>query len=196
MPAVDAGMENLITPLDTAFHFRRGAIPEIGPEIQALDDDMDAPSFTHRHVKRYGSGTPYWMSQIKRQGKVAYGNSSFVIWRNVKDFGAKGDGVTDETYAINNATAAGNRCGLGCDSTTVTPAIVYFPPGTYMVSAPLVQYYYTQFIGDANDLPTVKALPEFFGIGIFDSDVYLPYGFSCTRIRIISIGRFETSSSI
>ncbi|KAK4998198.1 hypothetical protein LTR66_002539 [Elasticomyces elasticus] len=144
-------------------------------------NDKHVPAFTHGHEKRanYGSGAPYWMSQIKRQGKVAYGaNSSYILWRNVRDYGAKGDGITDDTDAINNATADGFRCGLGCDSSTTTPAIIYFPPGTYMVSAPLIMYYYTQFIGDANDLPTLKAFANFQGIGVLDSDKYLPFGFS------------------
>ncbi len=172
--------DSILTPYDTHDELARGAMRYVGPEIQALNDldAVEAPPNTHKHVKRYGSGKPYWMSQIKRQGKVAYGNSSFVIWRNVRDYGAKGDGVTDDTYAINNATADGNRCGLGCDSQTTTPAIVYFPPGTYMVSTPLIQYYYTQFIGDANNLPVIQALPNFFGIGLFDSDVYLPFGYN------------------
>ncbi|EMC95018.1 glycoside hydrolase family 55 protein [Baudoinia panamericana UAMH 10762] len=137
-----------------------------------------APPNTHKHQKRYGSGGTYWYSQIKRQGKVAYGNSSFVIWRNVMDYGAKGDGVTDDTSALNNATTDGNRCGLGCDSSTITPAIVYFPPGTYLISKSIIQYYYTQFVGDANNLPVILAAPNFYGLGLFDSDVYLPYGFS------------------
>ncbi|KAK5172230.1 uncharacterized protein LTR77_003868 [Saxophila tyrrhenica] len=174
------GQDSLLTAPDTAAELEKGAMRYVGPEIQALNnmDAVEAPPNTHSHVKRYGSGKPYWMSQIKRQGKIAYGNESYVLWRNVRDYGAKGDGVTDDTYAINNATADGNRCGLGCDSQTTTPAIVYFPPGTYMISAPLVQWYYTQFIGDANNLPVIKALPNFFGIGLFDSNVYLPYGYN------------------
>jgi glucan 1,3-beta-glucosidase len=33
----------------------------------------------------------YWMANIQRQGTVAFGNSSgYQIFRNVKDFGAKG----------------------------------------------------------------------------------------------------------
>lgn len=33
----------------------------------------------------------FWMANIKRQGTVAFGNStSYQIFRNVKDFGAKG----------------------------------------------------------------------------------------------------------
>jgi len=153
--------------------------PHLGPAIQRYHglDENSAPPGTHKHEKRYGSGGSYWFSEIKRQGRVAYGaNASFVIWRNVRDYGAKGDGVTDDTYAINNATADGNRCGFGCDSQTTTPAIVYFPPGTYLISRPLIQYYYTQFVGDANNLPTILATPDFFGIGLFDSNVYLPFG--------------------
>jgi glucan 1,3-beta-glucosidase len=32
----------------------------------------------------------YWLASIPRNGKVAYGDSSVQIFRNVKDFGAKG----------------------------------------------------------------------------------------------------------
>lgn len=180
VPAFGSGSDGLLTPLDISAELGRGPMLQLGPDVRALQGfgDDDVPANTFNHVKRYGSGEPYWFSQIKRQGKVAYGNSSFVIWRNVKDYGAMGDGVTDDTYAINNASADGGRCGLGCDSQTTTPAIVFFPPGTYMVSSPLIQYYYTQFVGDANNLPTIKAMPTFYGIGLFDSDPYLAYGFN------------------
>ncbi|MCJ1413020.1 hypothetical protein MMC19_007121 [Ptychographa xylographoides] len=115
----------------------------------------------------------YWVSNIQRQGAVAFGtDTGYQIFRNVKDFGAVGDGSTDDTVAINNAISSGNRCGMGCDSSTVTPAIIYFPPGTYMVSKPIIQYYYTQFIGDALTVPTLKATAGFQGIAVIDSDVY------------------------
>ncbi|KAI4730984.1 glycoside hydrolase family 55 protein [Aureobasidium sp. EXF-10728] len=141
--------------------------------------DNEAPLHTTNHVKRYGSGAPYWMSEITRQGKVVYGtNSSYVVWRNVMDYGAKGDGITDDTDAINNATYDGNRCAYPCDSQTTAPAIVYFPPGTYAISRPLVMLYYTQFIGDANNLPVIMGLPNFYGIALLDSDPYLAFGFS------------------
>ncbi|THH31142.1 hypothetical protein EUX98_g3028 [Antrodiella citrinella] len=57
---------------------------------------------------------------------------SYQVFRNVKDFGAKGDGVTDDTAAIRVAMSTGGRCGGGgnADSSTVTPAILYFPQGT------------------------------------------------------------------
>lgn len=83
-----------------------------------------------------------------------------------------GDGKTDDTAAINNAISSGNRCGQGCDSSTVSPALVYFPSGTYLVSKPLVQLYYTQFVGDAINIPILKAAPSFQGIAVIDSDPY------------------------
>ncbi|PLB48329.1 exo-beta-1,3-glucanase Exg0 [Aspergillus steynii IBT 23096] len=115
----------------------------------------------------------YWVANVKRQGVVAFGNGTdYKVFRNVKDFGAKGDGSTDDTAAINQAISSGNRCGKGCDSSTVTPAFVYFPPGTYVVSKPIVQYYYTQMVGDAIDLPVLKASADFAGMAVIDADPY------------------------
>jgi glucan 1,3-beta-glucosidase len=90
----------------------------------------------------------------------------------VMDYGAKGDGSTDDTAAINAAISAGSRCGWGCDSSTVTPALVYFPPGTYMISRPIVMLYYTQLVGDALTLPILKATAGFQGMAVLDSDPY------------------------
>ncbi|THZ72556.1 glucan 1,3-beta-glucosidase [Aureobasidium pullulans] len=123
-------------------------------------------------VKRATSSN-YWLANIKRQGSVAYGSdSSYAVYRNVMDYGAKGDGSTDDTAAINAAIAAGSRCGWGCDSSTVKPALVYFPPGTYMVSQPIVMLYYTQLVGDALNLPVLKATAGFQGMAVLDSDPY------------------------
>jgi len=123
----------------------------------------------------------YWMSTISRAGTVAYGNdSSYKIFRNVQtDYGAKGDGVTDDTVAINKAISDGNRCGLGdCDSSTITPAIVYFPPGTYMVKTSLIMYYYTQMIGDGFNMPVLKGTADFDdgALALIDADPYIPNG--------------------
>lgn len=119
------------------------------------------------------SASSYWVSSITRQGSAPFGgNSSYTIYRNVKDYGATGDGSTDDTDAINAAISAGGRCGAGCQSSTVTPALVYFPAGTYVVSKPIVQYYYTQLVGDAITLPTLKASAAFSGMAVIDADPY------------------------
>jgi hypothetical protein len=83
-----------------------------------------------------------------------------------------GDGVTDDTAAINAAISAGGRCGRGCASTTTTPAVVYFPAGSYVISSSIVDYYYTQIIGNPNSPPTLKATSSFSGFGLVDGDPY------------------------
>lgn len=83
-----------------------------------------------------------------------------------------GDGVTDDTAAINAAMNAGGRCGQGCASSTVTPAVLYFPSGTYMLSSSIVDQYYTNIIGNPNNPPVLKATAGFTGFGLIDGDKY------------------------
>ncbi|CAG8001976.1 unnamed protein product [Penicillium nalgiovense] len=124
-------------------------------------------------TQKTSAASNYWVANVERQGVVPFGKSAdYKIFRNVKDYGAKGDGSTDDTAAINKAISSGDRCGKGCDSSTTTPAIVYFPPGTYVVSKPIVQYYYTQIVGDAVELPIIKASAKFAGMAVIDADPY------------------------
>ncbi|KAH8783202.1 glycoside hydrolase family 55 protein [Diaporthe sp. PMI_573] len=117
-------------------------------------------------------GSSYWLAEIARNGSPAFGEADYKVFRNVKDYGAVGDGAADDTVAINKAISDGNRCGQGCESSTTSPAIVYFPPGTYMVSKPIIQFYYTQLVGDAITLPTLKAMSSFDGMAVIDADPY------------------------
>ncbi|KAF3932746.1 hypothetical protein ABW19_dt0205660 [Dactylella cylindrospora] len=119
-------------------------------------------------VRRKG----YWLDEIAHQGKAPYAPSGYQVYRNVKDFGAKGDGVTDDTAAIQNAISSGSRCGLGCDSLTTKPALVYFPPGTYMVSGAIATYYNTHLVGHPDDLPRLKATAGFVGYAIIEGNPY------------------------
>ncbi|KAB2571664.1 Glucan 1,3-beta-glucosidase [Lasiodiplodia theobromae] len=139
---------------------------DIGVDVAGVGLDLSVDT------SAAAAASSYWLADIKRQGTVAYGNSDFKIFRNVKDYGATGDGSTDDTAAINQAISDGNRCGNNCDSSTVTPALVYFPPGTYVVSKPIVQYYYTQLVGDINDLPVIKGSASFAGMALIDADPY------------------------
>lgn len=63
-----------------------------------------------------------------------------------------------------------------CLVTYADPEQIYFPPGTYVVSKPIVQLYYTQLVGDAVTLPTLKAAAGFTGMAVIDSDPYLDGG--------------------
>jgi alpha-galactosidase len=66
------------------------------------------------------------------------------IFRSVKDprFGAKGDGVTDDTDAL-QAAIDFERGDVGAKR----PAIVYLPPGRYLVSDTIVAWMATNLIG-------------------------------------------------
>jgi hypothetical protein len=76
-------------------------------------------------------------------------------WINVKDYGAKGDGTTDDTAALTVAFAAGN--------TNIVP--VYMPVGTYVISSliDLSAQTFTQIIGASVQTSTAA----FNGAGIY-----------------------------
>jgi glucan 1,3-beta-glucosidase len=81
--------------------------------------------------------------------------------------------VTDDTAAINAAISAGGRFGPASrESSTTTPAVVYFPSGTYIISTSIIDYYFTQLIGNANNIPILKATAGFVGLGLIDGDQY------------------------
>lgn len=44
------------------------------------------------------------------------------------------------------------------------------------MSKPIIQYYYTQLVGDALDLPVLKASADFTGMAVIDSDPYTDTG--------------------
>ncbi|KAK6544507.1 hypothetical protein TWF694_001200 [Orbilia ellipsospora] len=119
----------------------------------------------------------YWLANMKHQGVAPYnGDSEYKVFRDVTEFGAKGDGKTDDSDAINAAISAGARCGENCDSSTITPALVYFPPGRYLLSKPIVALYYTQLVGNPLDMPELVALNDFKGIAVIDTDPYGAFG--------------------
>jgi hypothetical protein len=103
-------------------------------------------------------------------------SSTYPVWRNVVSYGADPTEALDSTAAINKAISDGFRCGSGCNSSSVTGALVYFPPGKYLVSSSIVAMYNTQLVGDPTDPPTILAASSFVGLGVISSDVYIDGG--------------------
>lgn len=77
---------------------------------------------------------------------------------SVKDFGAKGDGVTDDTIAFQNAVAyAGQQIALTAGiNNFIEHATVYVPSGTYIVSSTIQLYYGVVLQGDGPQSTILK----------------------------------------
>ena len=114
----------------------------------------------------------------------------------------EGNGVSDDAAAINLTFSSGNRCGpKPCQSSTTSPAIVYFPAGRYNISVPVVDFYYTQIIGNSRDLPTIKAISNFTAFAPIDDDRYQSEQLTSLEVwdsirPSSSVGRSETWYSI
>ncbi|KAF7354389.1 Glucan 1,3-beta-glucosidase [Mycena venus] len=128
-------------------------------------------------VPSASASDPFWMGNggLHSLGRSAYNpNPGYKVWRNVKaDYGAVGNGIADDTDAINRAISDGGRCGQGCHSSTTTPAVVYFPGGTYRVTKPIVPFYFTSLVGDFKNKPILKADANFVGVAVIDADPYV-----------------------
>lgn len=102
---------------------------------------------------------------------VSWASAANVVSRNVKDYGAKGDGVTDDSNAIITALTQGRADSPGSvypnakySSSTQHPAYVFFPSGTYLVTQTLPVVYYTQMVH--RQIPFVNFITTFFLLNI------------------------------
>lgn len=144
-------------------------VAQAGPAIMVENDtdETDATKFSKR------AATSFWMETMDQRGSAPYAPADYKVWRNVKDYGAYGDGIHDDTAAINLAMSDGGRCGAGCPASTRFPATVYFPTGTYLVSSPIIQFYNTEMLGNPLSPPVIRGAESFAGLGVITSDVYV-----------------------
>lgn len=111
------------------------------------------------------------------------------------NYGADPSGTHSSTGAIQAAINAGGTFTSSDDGTsyyypnlrntstrgaafgsTLTPGIVYLPPGTYLLDGPVQLWIGTVLVGDAVSPPVLKVSPEFAGSGyvLYGKDPGLP----------------------
>ena len=104
-----------------------------------------------RSLRGAGEG---WNSHVRKSFAVNTSNGTTHMIFNVKDYGAKGDGTTNDTQAIQSAVNAAHAAGGGS---------VYIPAGTYIVtgqssasSGAIMLYDNITVFGDGMGASTVK----------------------------------------
>ncbi|KAI1107370.1 glycoside hydrolase family 55 protein [Jackrogersella minutella] len=113
--------------------------------------------------------TTYWYESVTHDGISPFipNGTDWPVFRNVKTmFGAKGDGVTDDSEALQNAINAGNsyaQRNTNSLGTTGQPAVVYLPKGVYMIAEPIQFFVGMILMGDPINPPTIKAAGNFSG---------------------------------
>jgi len=144
--------------------------------LDPLDVSRISQINSHFHNQQASSATmadEMWIASVPHGGSAYNDNPlGYQVYRNVMDFGCAGDGIRDDTACINTAISSGGRCGENCGSATVVPALIYFPSGTYLISSPIIMYYFSQLVGNANNPPVLLAAPTFTGMAVIDSNPY------------------------
>lgn len=126
-----------------------------GPALVGFDPGLDYPPNTvgSRLAGLADQADPakgaallgYKLNALSSVGRLLSAKLAEII--SVKDFGAKGDGVTNDTAAIQAADAYARA----------TKSSLYFPDGTYMVSQ-LVVYTGSNWNGEGRDSTVIKQI--------------------------------------
>ncbi|WP_248499296.1 glycoside hydrolase family 55 protein, partial [Staphylococcus aureus] len=132
---IDSAKINWLSPVDTFLDLEGTyPTPQEGEAAQTLDDNK-----TYRYdgsnwkfIQQFGSGP--FSDVYKKLGEQKY-------YVSVKDFGAKGDGVTDDTQSFINAFAS--FTGVGS---------LFIPKGTYKITQSLATDKRIDLIGDGKDV--------------------------------------------
>jgi hypothetical protein len=65
-----------------------------------IDHKPKNVSGPHGPHQRRSSSDGFWVDNLSQLGEMPLAPSGYTVFRNVKDYGAKGDGSTDDTMAM------------------------------------------------------------------------------------------------
>lgn len=126
---------------------------------------LDQTSMNHTQLLESIAPSSFQMKTIT--GDVSPPNNSHKslnsIYLNVKDFGAVGDGVTDDTKVIqdliNSLIGSSVYNGVGAYG----GGTIFLPKGTYLLSSPLQLYSKINLIGDDETATNLRTSDNFIG---------------------------------
>ncbi len=134
---------------------KKSLVSKIKDYLQGTGEFVSASDFISATANKGSSLITYLAFGTGAVGRSV--RSKLGDWVSVKDYGAVGDGVTDDTVAINKALATGSDT-------------VIIPAGTYKVSGTLLIPVYTTLIGNGRDTVITPS-----SSGVFTSNFVVMY---------------------
>lgn len=140
------------------------------------------------------TAAPYWLDQQDHTGS-GRGFAPFLgayytypVYRNVRTYGAAGDGSTDDTKALQQAINDDGQKGSRYKNEVSTrPAHVFVPGGTYRLTQQLDMRLNTILVGDPNNMPVFKASSDFQGQTLINGNDFATDGSSGTTNFFMAI---------
>lgn len=185
-----SSLETSVSQVSEALEIAQGALTAANAARDVADSAKstaeDALSIVRMHNIMEGRDAPNahpadsidWSLYGLVAGAIASATKSFQVYfrstANVKLYGAKGDGVTDDTVAIQSALDSGCRN-------------IYFPEGVYMVSNVVIVRTMARVYGDGMWATKIRMFPHVEGsvdlmrnaayaasaVGTYDDDIFI-----------------------
>ena len=117
-------------------------------QVPTLSPDQYEIWMHNGHGGQFGWSGPLTLNVLTQSPWAGQSAHQF----NVKDYGALGNGIADDSPAIQSALNAAGKAA---------PATVYFPAGTYVVNGMITLKDHISWLGEGRDTSIIKAGPTF-----------------------------------